>query len=212
MLIEAVRDGAKSLAWAQDGFAYADRYDPAASRYRGLVTGQLAPVVYNAESVVVKPDGPTQAQIEADRAAAAGPGTDISTSGANGSSVVYPGIGSGEVRLVNGPSGGAATSPPRPTPPKPEQVLPTNNLGSVALDPRRMGRDAAMIAQELVAHLTGLPGVDAEVTLDIRGARPRGGTRARRSDGHGERADAEIHVGRVSSQSDRSTTRDGPQR
>ena len=173
VLLGAIRSGVDSLAWEQDGFAYADRHDQATGRYRGLKAGQLATVALTPESVVVRAAA-ARAQLDAEQAAAAGPGTDISTSGANGSSVVYPGIGSGEVRLVNGPSGGAATSPPRPAPPPPEQVLPTRFFGSVALDPRRMGRDAAMIAQELVAHLTGLPGVDAEVTLDIRVRVPAG--------------------------------------
>jgi hypothetical protein len=44
----------------------------------------------------------------------------------------------------------------------------------VKLDPTRVGRDAGKIAEELIAHLAGLPGADVEVTLEIS-ARVHGG-------------------------------------
>ena len=35
------------------------------------------------------------------------------------------------------------------------------------LDPTRVGRDASRIADEVIAHLTGLVGADVTVTLEI---------------------------------------------
>ena len=39
--------------------------------------------------------------------------------------------------------------------------------GTVKLDAGRVGRDAGRIATEVLSHLTGLQGADAEVSLDI---------------------------------------------
>ena len=39
--------------------------------------------------------------------------------------------------------------------------------GSVKVDPLRLGRDAARIAEEVVQHLTGLLGTNVEITLEI---------------------------------------------
>lgn len=169
VLLEAVRDGAKSLAWAQDGFAYADRYDAGASRYRGLAAGQLAPVAYNADSVVVKPDAAV-AQLAADQlAASAAQGGGPVATGAGG--ITYPGISSGGASIVSGPTanggtvsaGGVASPPPGVVP----ATRPKRFFGSVSVNPQRMAHDVSTIAKELVAHLTGLPGADAEIQLDI---------------------------------------------
>jgi hypothetical protein len=40
--------------------------------------------------------------------------------------------------------------------------------GSAKLDPMRLGRDAAKIAEEIVQHLTSMIGADVEVTLEIQ--------------------------------------------
>ncbi len=45
---------------------------------------------------------------------------------------------------------------------------PRRFYGVVAVDPDRLGRDAGRLAQEVVAHLQGLVGTDAEVTIEIR--------------------------------------------
>lgn len=39
--------------------------------------------------------------------------------------------------------------------------------GTVELDPERVGRDASRIADEVIAHLTGIVGADVRVTLEI---------------------------------------------
>ena len=46
--------------------------------------------------------------------------------------------------------------------------------GSVSLDPTRAGRDASTIADEVIAHLSGLMGADVKVTLEIEANIPDG--------------------------------------
>ncbi len=38
----------------------------------------------------------------------------------------------------------------------------------------RVGRDASRIAEELIAHLTALPGSEVKVTLDVQASLPSG--------------------------------------
>ncbi|MDR5683470.1 MAG: hypothetical protein QN163_05525 [Armatimonadota bacterium] len=44
----------------------------------------------------------------------------------------------------------------------------------MSLDPLRAGADAGKIAQEVVAHLAGLPGAQLRVTLEIEATVPAG--------------------------------------
>jgi hypothetical protein len=46
--------------------------------------------------------------------------------------------------------------------------------GTVALDPTRVGRDASRIADEVIAHLSGLVGAEVRVTLEIEAEIPSG--------------------------------------
>ena len=39
--------------------------------------------------------------------------------------------------------------------------------GSVKLDPTRLGRDASVIANEVIAHLSGVMGANVRLTLEI---------------------------------------------
>jgi hypothetical protein len=41
VLLEAIREGLRLLTWSQDSFAYAESFDEAASRYRGLRCGEM---------------------------------------------------------------------------------------------------------------------------------------------------------------------------
>ncbi len=42
------------------------------------------------------------------------------------------------------------------------------------LDPIRLGRDAAKIAEEVVQHLSGLVGAEVKITLEIQAQLPDG--------------------------------------
>jgi hypothetical protein len=46
-------------------------------------------------------------------------------------------------------------------------VRPKRFYGTVTLDPTRVGRDAGRIADEVIAHLSGLMGSSVKVTLEI---------------------------------------------
>ena len=56
MLLGAVRDGCALLTWEQDAFAYAESYDEAAQRYRGLRYGQHIAVTDGDAGLLVRPE------------------------------------------------------------------------------------------------------------------------------------------------------------
>lgn len=68
--------------------------------------------------------------------------------------------------------------------------------GTVNLDETRVGRDASRIADEVIAHLTGLVGADVRVTLE-RGPAPEWRPRACGSDGDRELPHVEVFHPRV---------------
>lgn len=63
VILESVRSGLSSLTWERDAFAYADSYDQAAERYRGLAHG---PQVRVDESGVVVKAEVARRQIDAE--------------------------------------------------------------------------------------------------------------------------------------------------
>ncbi len=161
VLLGAVREGVANLTWELDGFAFADSYDEAAGRYRGLRTAQQVPLIDpDTPGLLVKPDRARQ-QIDAERAAA---------SSGNGVGQTVPGrtsIGGGWTS-----PGGSTTKPIEPEPPV--ESKPKRFHGAVALDPTRVGRDAGQIATEVIAHLVGLVGANVKVTLEIEAEIPSG--------------------------------------
>jgi len=77
---------------------------------------------------------------------------------------LQPGGGPGPVSTTK--PGGSRTSTTTTITPKPPQRRRFH--GSVALDARRLGRDASRIAEEVVQHLSSIVGADVHVTLDIQ--------------------------------------------
>jgi hypothetical protein len=139
VLVEAVRGGLGLLTWSQDSFAYAESFDEAAGRYRGLQAGrQLWIDGDNPIGLLVKPE-PARRQLAAEVSPLAG-GTGGTTPPQSG--------------------GGGTTLPPAPAAPK-------RFHGTTMLDSKRVGRDAGRIADEVVAHLSGIVGADVKVTLEI---------------------------------------------
>ena len=152
VLVGAVAGGVSLLTWEQDSFAYADSFDEEGNRYVGLRGGTL---VYLPDAAVpgllVKPEV-ARRQMDAEQPPAPGP----SPAGGTEGSGTPPGPG----------------PEPGPEPPPPPQ--PTRFHGSVSLDATRAGRDASQIADEVVAHLTGLPRAKVTVTLEIDAELPDG--------------------------------------
>jgi predicted AAA+ superfamily ATPase len=65
VLLDAIRDGLALLSWDQDSFAYADGYDDAAKRYKGLRFAQRIPVSGDSAGLLVKPEA-AKRQLEAE--------------------------------------------------------------------------------------------------------------------------------------------------
>jgi hypothetical protein len=162
VLAGAVRDGLRLLTWEQDSFAYADSFDEAAGRYRGLRAGQNVPVSdTDPTGLIVKPEV-ARRQFDAEEALV---GQAVGPRGAAAGTAAGAGTpGAGAPADAAGPRAGAgpAASPHR------------RFHGSVALDPLRAGADAGRIAREVIAHLAGLPGAQVRVTLEIEAQVPDG--------------------------------------
>jgi predicted AAA+ superfamily ATPase len=156
VLLDAIKEGVGLLTWVNDSFAYADSFDEASNRYRGLRGGQNINVSEgNLNGLLVKPDV-AHAQIEA------------SAPLPSGQAVTPPGTGPQPVS----PNGG--TGPTITTPEPPKAPFAKRYHGSVSLDPNRVGRDASRIADEVISHLVGQIGADVKVTLEIQAAMPSG--------------------------------------
>ena len=147
---------AASLPWEQETYAFADSFDDEAKRYRGLRGGQVVSLPdADAPGLLVRPDIARQ-QLDAESAPPAS-GGEATSAGTGGESPVPGG----------GPSPGEVPSgipPPQPT----------RFHRTVALDSTRVGRDASRIADEVIAHLSGLVGAKVKVTLEIEAEVPSG--------------------------------------
>jgi hypothetical protein len=153
VLFQAIREGVALLTWEQDSFAYADSYDEAAGRYRGLRAGQQVSLSdTGAAGLLVKADV-ARKQLQAETAPPPPP---------------EPPTGLGD-----GQGGGAKHRPPLP-PGRVEPPRAKRFHGTVILDPTRVGRDASRIADEVIAHLAGLLGSTVKVTLEIEADMPGG--------------------------------------
>ena len=151
VLLGAIRDGIGLLTWTQDSFAYAESYDDAARRYRGLRGGATISVTDDDGGLLVRPDV-AKRQMDAE--------TPTSPAGDDVGIPVSPGPGPAlPVSLTPGPI----------EPPKPKRYH-----GTVTLDPARVGRDASKIADEVITHLVGLVGSSVRVTLEIEAEIPNG--------------------------------------
>lgn len=152
VLVNAIRDGVSLLTWQTDTFAYAEVYDEAAGRYQALRGGQQVAVMQDSIGLLVKPDI-AKRQLDAEVPSPPQP----------------PGPGPGP----EPPPGGGDEPGPGPEPPSPARQL-RRYHGTVQLDPARVGRDAGRIAEEVIAHLSGLVGTDISVTLEIEANIPNG--------------------------------------
>ncbi len=154
VLIRAIQDGLGLLLWTDESFAYADSFDEATSRYRGLRCGREVPLLDPAsDGLLVKPEVAITQQNAEPAAAATGAGVGVAEPSASASA-------------------GTGTHP-EPTPTPPEQKA-RRFHGAVSLDATRVGRDASQIADEVIAHLAGLVGAKVTVTLEIEAEIPSG--------------------------------------
>lgn len=150
----AVLEGVALLTWEADTFAYADAYDEVAGRYRGLRAVQSLPAPEAVSSgLIVKPEVARRQM-----AAESLPPAEPTPTGAGASGTEPSASGSG----------------PTPAPTSVEPKKPTRFHGAVDMHPTRFGRDAGQIAEEVVAHLSGILGANVRVTLEIEAEIPEG--------------------------------------
>ncbi|HEX6899320.1 MAG TPA: Swt1 family HEPN domain-containing protein [Thermoanaerobaculia bacterium] len=153
VLLGAIRDGMTLLTWQQDSFGYADSFNEEAGRYRGVRGGEGVSLTdTDSAGLLVKGD---IARAQMDAESTQRPST-VSPDGGTTPPVVQPG----------------ETVPPGT--PKPATVQPKRFHGTVTLDPTRVGRDASHVAEEVIAHLTGLVGAKVRITLEIEAEIPSG--------------------------------------
>ncbi|MGH7287056.1 MAG: ATP-binding protein, partial [Myxococcota bacterium] len=156
VLLGAIRDGVSLLTWEQDGFGFAESYDEAAGRYPGLRAGHAVSLRdTEVPGLLVKPSV-ARVQLDAESVKPVA-GTSHGAAAAGGEGVTSPGPGGG--------LGGTAVPGP---------AQPRRFHGTVLLDPTRVGRDASRIADEVIAHLSGLVGATVRVTLEIEAEIPSG--------------------------------------
>jgi hypothetical protein len=140
--------------WESETFAYAESKDDGTDRYRGLAGGRHVTPTLEGGSVLVKPEV-ARRQLDEDEAERR--------------------RREAEHRLRDGD---IVSDPEDDTPSRPEwdKKVPEPSKqkalrrfhGSVRLSALRLGRDASVVADEIVAQLAALPGAEVEVTLEIR--------------------------------------------
>ncbi len=144
VLAGAIEEGISQLVC--DSVAYAERFNEDTGRYEGLKMTGGGTVAIDSLSVVVKPEI-ARAQIESESPKPSGPDAEP------------PGPG---------------PRPPEPGPEPPEPELPRRFFGTVEIDPDRAGRDMGRIAEEVLQHLTTLPGASVRVSVEIEAEVPNG--------------------------------------
>ena len=156
VLLDAIQAGINSLTWELDTFAYAESFDEAAGRYRGLRSATIITVRDDDRALIVRP-AVARAQLDAEIAARAPVAASLDAT-----------IGSvtlGSVTVVGDTTGVSVSTGSAPAHKAPRRAK--RFYGSVSLDPTRAGRDASRIADEVITHFAGLVGARVRVTLEI---------------------------------------------
>jgi len=154
VLTRAIQDGLGLLTWSNESFAYADSFNEETGRYRGLRCGQQVAVSLDEmDGLLVKPEAALKQQAE-ERTLEAHL---TATVGLSDQPVVSS--------TPHGEESGRVAAAPR---------APRRFHGTVRLDPKRVGRDAGRVADEVVAHLEGLVGSEVTVMLEIEAEIPSG--------------------------------------
>ena len=178
-----LRDESVFTASVRAGAASGDYFGYATSvsergRYEGLILGApvdaAATIHVDAAGVLVRPEA-ARAQLEAERArsatatATAKTGAEAGAEGGIGRPPSADGSGpSAGVGPDGGAGRGAGVAEPRP---------PRRFFGAIRLDPDRAGRDMGTVAEEVLQHLTTLPGAEVEVSVEISAKVPDGVSR-----------------------------------
>ncbi|EKQ69986.1 putative ATPase (AAA+ superfamily) [Leptolyngbyaceae cyanobacterium JSC-12] len=156
VLLEAVRSGIASTTWA-DSFAYAEGFDAATGKYLGLrVATGINPNI-SPQSLLVKPEV-AQEQLDGERRREEREGRKEEREGRKEESETTSQMPMSNQQL---------------TPPSSRPVF-RRFYGNIELDAMRINRDASAIANEVIQHLTALPGATVKITLEIDAEIPDG--------------------------------------
>ena len=154
VLLEAIRKGLSMMVWEKDSFAYADSYDDAAKRYRGLQAGSYISLPDGDGGILVRPKAARKQMDTEDTGGVTGGGRSTGGSGVKIVDVNVP-----HIEGTGGSGGG---------------VKKQRYHGSVTLDQTRVAPAAGQIADEVIAHLTSILGADVKVALHIEAKIPNG--------------------------------------
>ena len=185
LIDEKIRDEAAAVLDAL-GLTVSDTFGvPATARKGGAAQSQAegptfgvpaaaAAVYVDAASVLVRPEV-ARAQLDAERARSAeASGTEAGVAGAGtGTGTGLAGSGEASGRPPPADGIGPVGRPVDPPPPR-------RFFGTVRLDPGRAGRDMGTVAEEVLQHLTTLPGAEVEVSVEISAKVPEGSGRGDR--------------------------------
>jgi predicted AAA+ superfamily ATPase len=154
VLIAAIASGVSSLMWESETFAYAESKDDGTGRYRGLAGGRHVTPTLEGGSILVKRE---VARRQMDEDEEEHRRRESEHRRQDGDLASHP-----EVDIASRSEWNQTV----PVPLKPKVLHRFH--GSVRLSALRLGRDASVIADEIVAQLAALPGAEVEVTLEIR--------------------------------------------
>lgn len=140
VLAAAISDGVSRTTWEQETFAYAERYDPDADRYSGLVVGRHVDVGRSRDAVLV----------QSERAA------------------VQLGEDSTDTGDEPPPNVEQQWAEDRPATTADGTKVKRRFYGRVDLDSVRAIRDLESIIENIVAHLEGADGGEVTLTLEIQ--------------------------------------------
>ena len=149
VLVQAIQAGVALLAWERETFAYAEGFDEATGRYRGLRAGQVVTVTAEDAGLLVRPDVASR-QRQQEKPQTCPEGT--------GGATIAGGFEEDAAQVLESP---------------PVRLL-RRFHGTVNLDPIRVGTAAARVAEEVIAHLAGQAGAKVTVTLEIDAQLPGG--------------------------------------
>ncbi len=154
VLLDAARDGAGSLAWEGETFAYAEGLDASQGHYLGLQHGAL--VSPSSDGILVKPEA-ARLQIDAE----------VAKIESIAPPIVGPIIGDDDEEPLISP---LPILPPSKTEPK----RPTRFFGVVEINPRRAASEVDQLVKEVIQHLTSLDGANVRISLEIGADVPGG--------------------------------------
>jgi predicted AAA+ superfamily ATPase len=155
VLYDSVTNGLNLTTWEQETFAYADSWDETNSRFNGLRCGENVFLSSGDTGLLVKADVAVK-QVEQQKA---------KVRAQYAADVTNP-VSSGNGSNTKVGTDNSAKTVVAPTP--------RRFHGTIELDPARVGRDAGRVADEVIAHLSGLMGSKLKVTLEIEAEIPNG--------------------------------------